>query len=684
MPNANLIHGDDDPNTITGADGADLIYGFDPGGPQSNVTSIAATRVASGLTQPVFATSPADDFSRLFVVEKTGAIKILNLGTGQVQATPFLNVSTEVYTDSESGLLGLAFDPNFAQNGFFYVNMVINVGGQIRTEIRRYQVSANDPNIADPASATSIISIDQPFGNHKGGWLGFGPDGDLYASLGDGGSGGDPFGTGQNVDSLLGKMLRLDVHGDDFPNDPARNYRIPSDNPFVGTAGADEIWALGLRNPWRPGFDRGSHDLYIADVGQDHWEEIDIGANGANYGWNVFEGPDPYAGGSISAGTLTPPIYSYDHTVGHSITGGYVYRGPGEGLQGDYFFADFVAGTISTLHFDGASWVATDRTTQIHPDAGVINNVSSFGEDAAGGLYVVDFDGEVFRLTPTVTSNDQADQLDGLGGDDMMFGGSGGDTMSGGSGHDTLIGGIGDDVINGGPENDTLTGGPDNDAIDGGIGSDIASFTGRLADYAISYDPGANIFVVVDQRAGAPDGTDTVTSVERFGFSDRTVDANALTAETIMFADDSQTTTVFNAAGGFNWTFYTNETDANGMLTSQTVHESTGMIWVNEFDVTNAFSWSQRVTNLDVDANLYSQTTTNDDGSHALLLRDGGNLFEWSEVTVAFDRDWIVTSQGGLRDDATAMTAEEIGVVLDSTNWVTRTFDPLHDLIPQV
>jgi glucose/arabinose dehydrogenase len=245
VPNVNLIIGDDGNNSLSGTDGADLIYGFDPNGPQGNVSSIAATRVASGLSQPLFAGAPPGDFGRLFIVEKTGDIKILNLRTGQVLATPFLDVTGEVFTDSECGLLGLAFDPDFAHNGFFYVNLVTNTNGQIQTEIRRYQVSASDPNIADPASATTIITINQPFGNHKGGWLGFGPDGDLYASLGDGGSGGDPFGNGQNIDSLLGKMLRIDVHGDDFPNDPLRNYKIPADNPFVGTAGAD---ASGLRD----------------------------------------------------------------------------------------------------------------------------------------------------------------------------------------------------------------------------------------------------------------------------------------------------------------------------------------------------------------------------------------------------------------------------------------------------
>ena len=241
MPNVNIIVGNDGSNSLQGTAGADLIYGFDPNGPQSQASSITAERVATNLPQALFAAAPPGDLSRLFVVEKTGQIKIIDLSSDQVQAAPFLDVSSQILTDGERGLLGLAFDPNFATNGFFYVDL-INTSGN--TEIRRYHVSSN-PNIADPASATPIITIDQAiFSNHKGGWIGFGPDGDLYASLGDGGSGGDPLGSGQDINSLLGKILRIDVHADSFPGDPSRNYAVPADNPFVGMPGADEIFAL--------------------------------------------------------------------------------------------------------------------------------------------------------------------------------------------------------------------------------------------------------------------------------------------------------------------------------------------------------------------------------------------------------------------------------------------------------
>jgi glucose/arabinose dehydrogenase len=360
--------GDNGANNLDGTNDADLIYGFDPEGQQGQVSRIDATRVASGLKQPMFAGT--GDLHRLFIVEKGGAIKILNLDTGTVLATPFLDVSSDISAAGEGGLLGLAFDPNFAQNHFFYIN-AINQNGD--TEICRYTVSANDPNKAVPGTEKLIIRIDQPAGlnNHKAGWLGFGPDGYLYAALGDGGGGGDPSNNEQNLNSLLGKILRLDVHGDGFPDSTSRNYAIPSDNPFVSGAGADEIWALGLRNPFRDSFDRPLGTFFIADVGQASFEEVNIGQIGANFGWDTFEGPDNFDPTPLGGGTLTQPIHFYDHSVGHSITGGYVYRGSSEGLQGHYFFADFVNEKVFTLHFNGTSWDATERPAKSGPMSGI-------------------------------------------------------------------------------------------------------------------------------------------------------------------------------------------------------------------------------------------------------------------------------------------------------------------------
>jgi Ca2+-binding RTX toxin-like protein len=469
----NFIAGADGGQTLNGTAGADLIYGYDPYGPSAQAADIAATRIASGLSSPLYVTAAPDDPNRIFVVEKGGRIKIIDIaraesGAVEVVDTPFLDVSAEISTAGESGLLGLAFDPNYAQNGYFYVNL-INTDGN--TEIRRYQVSAN-PDVADPESARLVISIDQPAGvtNHKAGWLDFGPDGYLYAALGDGGGGGDPLGNGQNIDTLLGAMLRLDVHGDDFPGDPTRNYAVPPDNPFVGAPGADEIWAYGLRNPWRNSFDRVTGEFVIADVGQNRWEEINLGEAGANYGWNLFEGPDPYLQGASDEG-LTPPIFSYGRSIGSSITGGYVYRGQGEHLHGQYFYGDFVTAFIATLQFVDGGWSSTTR--EVQTDVGTVNLISSFGEDARGNLYVVDYGGEVFRLTPTGVSNDGDDIINAGDGDDWVFAGAGNDTVYGGAGDDTLNGMDGDDLLFGEEGHDWLDGGDGDDFLDGGLGDDI-------------------------------------------------------------------------------------------------------------------------------------------------------------------------------------------------------------------
>jgi len=359
--------------------------------------------VNQGLSFPVFATAPRDDMDRLFIVEKGGVIKILLLATKQLLPTPFLTV-TGIDTTGEQGLLGLAFHPNFSQNGFFYVNVVTPAGF---TEIRRYQVSMGNPNQANPASSTVIISIDQRlpnngglFTNHKAGWLDFGSDGFLYIALGDGGSGGDPQNVAQNPNILLGKMLRLNV---DAP-DPGRNYSIPTGNPFVGINGADEIWALGLRNPWRASFDRGTGDLYIADVGQGAREEVNVatsasgGGNGVNYGWKIMEGTTCFFA-PCNAPDLTPPVLEYDHSGGAcSITGGYVYRGTAiQGLQGTYFYADYCLGFVRSFRLANNGMVTEPAEwPMLEPN----ENITSFGQDAAGELYIVTQQNGLYRIVP--------------------------------------------------------------------------------------------------------------------------------------------------------------------------------------------------------------------------------------------------------------------------------------------
>jgi glucose/arabinose dehydrogenase len=450
-----LIVGDDGKNTIRGSGQAELIYGFDPNSPQAEVGAIAASRVGTGFARPVFVTGDPTGPDRLFVVEKEGLIKVLDQTTGAVLSEPFLDLSEQVDATGEQGLLGLAFHPDYAQNGRFFVYLSNRDGD---SEIREYMVSAADPSRADPASERLILRIDQPDGvtNHKAGWIDFGPDGYLYVATGDGGAGQS--GNAQDTGKLLGKILRIDPDGDDFPTDPDRNYAIPDDNPFIGRAGADEIWAYGLRNPFRNSFDRGTGELFIADVGQGSWEEINLGQSGANYGWDLFEGPDPNQPGASDEG-LTPPIFAYDHSVGEAIIGGYVYRGPSEGLHGQYVYADFVTGRVWTLRERDGTWTSTERTDQITYDEGGPVKPTSFGENLRGELFVVDITGNIFRLDPQVTSADRADTLRGGGGDDRLFGGSGRDHLSGNAGDDLLSGQTGSDVLNGGAGRDLLMGG---------------------------------------------------------------------------------------------------------------------------------------------------------------------------------------------------------------------------------
>jgi len=544
MSNVNQINGTDGADTLQGGASDDLIYGFNPNGAQANVTSISATRVATGLSQPVFAAAPPGDIQHLYIVERTGQIDILDLVTGAL--TRFLDLSSQVTTVGEGGLLGLAFDPNYAQNGQFYVDLT-NTNDD--TEIRRYQVSAANRNLADPASATPILTVDQPAGrtNHKAGWIGFGPDGDFYVALGDGGGGGDPDRNAQNPLSLLGKILRIDVHGDDFPNDPTRNYAIPAGNPFVNMPGVlPEIFALGLRNPFRDSFDRALGDFYIGDVGEARFEEIDIGQAGANYEWNVREGLAAFKAGPFGPGTLTDPVSVYDHTVGSAIIGGFAYRGESEGLQGAYFFADEVASKIFTMQRQGSALVVTDRTAQITANVGQIANPTSFAEDALGNLYIMDLGGDVYKLTPNVLSADGNDILNGNGGNDTIYGGSGNDVLSGGDGNDVLYGGPGDDQLFGGIGNNLMVGGPGDDTfhseggsdlIDGGPGTNTVEFPGsRSAATVVRTGEGATV------KIGPI--TDTLFNIRFLHFADQTID---LASDLVVI--DTATDVAIDAAG---------------------------------------------------------------------------------------------------------------------------------------
>lgn len=343
-------------------------------------------RVASGLSNPVFLTHAGDGSGRIFILEQPGRIRVLS--SGELLATPFLDISSDVLFDGEQGLLGLAFHPDFEANRRFFVNYTAIRDGSRRTIVAEYRASATDPNRADPAERI-VLSFDQPFSNHNGGWLGFGPDGFLYIAAGDGGNGGDPRGNGQNRNTLLGNILRIDVDG-------ALPYEVPPDNPFLGLGGRPEIWAYGLRNPWRLSFDRLTGRLIGGDVGQVTWEEIDIVERGANYGWNVTEGPDCYppAGPqTCNRAGLTAPIAFYGRNEGRSVTGGYVYRGPQRTrFLGRYIFGDFVSGRLWSLREVGPDeWV---RELIVATPF----SISSFGEDESGELYLIGYSGSVYRL----------------------------------------------------------------------------------------------------------------------------------------------------------------------------------------------------------------------------------------------------------------------------------------------
>jgi glucose/arabinose dehydrogenase len=344
---------------------------------------------ASGFEQPVDLQSPPGD-CRMFVVEQAGRIKIVR--SGSVVGAPFLDIASRVLSGGERGLLGLAFHPRYAENGRFFVHYTDGGGDH---QISEFHGSGD---AADAASERKLLFLDDPFANHNGGGLAFGNDGFLYIGLGDGGSGGDPLNSGQRLDTLLGKMLRIDV-------DSGSPYGIPPGNPFTSTAGArPEIWAYGLRNPWRFAFDRATGDLLIGDVGQNRVEEIDLGlgsgGGGENYGWRVMEGSTCFqpASGCNRAG-LTLPIVEFPHPEGCSVTGGVVYRGRRlPGYQGLYFYSDYCASFIRSIRVqNGAAVDERDWTGSL----GVtLQSVSSFGVDAEGEVYVVDHDGEVYRLEP--------------------------------------------------------------------------------------------------------------------------------------------------------------------------------------------------------------------------------------------------------------------------------------------
>lgn len=377
--------------------------------------TVALTKLTGGLSRPVHITHAGDGSGRLFVVEQSGRIRIIKAGA--LVGTPFLDIADRVQCCGETGLLSVAFPPGYAQKGYFYVYYTepTDDEDQPRSVIARYFVTGNADR-ADNTSEQRILTIDQPYSNHNGGQIAFGSDGYLYIGMGDGGSGNDPQNRAQNPGTLLGKMLRIDVEPLVSPpgvgrreylplargsNTSALSYRIPPDNPFVGRGGyRSEIWALGLRNPWRFSFDRANGDLYIADVGQSAYEEINYqpvsSAGGENYGWRIREGKHCNAAisANCSAAGLTDPVAEYGRSQGQSVTGGLVYRGQQyAALSGIYLYADYLSGRIWGLRRESGVW--TDEPLL---DAGF--NITTFGDDEAGELYLSDYlGGNIYRLT---------------------------------------------------------------------------------------------------------------------------------------------------------------------------------------------------------------------------------------------------------------------------------------------
>jgi hypothetical protein len=344
---------------------------------------------------PVYLTSPRLDATRLFIVEQAGRIRVVRNDT--ILPRAFLDIRGKISSGDERGLLSLAFHPQYAVNGQFYVYFTDPLGD---LRIVRYNVSATDADSADEATADTVLKVAHPGeANHNGGQLQFGPDGMLYVGTGDGGGAGDPDTNSQNKHRLLGKLLRLDVSG-------ASGYTIPTGNPgLTDTNFAPEVWSYGLRNPWRFSFDKSNGDLYIADVGQSSWEEVNVSpttaqaGRGVNFGWNVMEGQHCYPFDPCTTTGLTQPVHEYAHAFGTcSITGGYVYRGTAiPDLPGHYFYADFCTGTVASFRYNGSATSHLDWSQLISPG----DNISSFGQDAVGELYILQLTGPVFRIAPS-------------------------------------------------------------------------------------------------------------------------------------------------------------------------------------------------------------------------------------------------------------------------------------------
>ncbi|HYD86448.1 MAG TPA: PQQ-dependent sugar dehydrogenase [Vitreimonas sp.] len=467
-------------DTLNGGGGNDTLYGHSAGASSAINVSV----FASGFAQPVAAASTAADPGFLYVVEKASGV-IWRVDASSGSRTAFLDIpNAQFLADGERGVLGLALHPDYESNGRFFVCLT-DAQGDI--QVREYTRSA-DPAVAN-TSFSVVIEIPKQtgFSNHNGGWIGFSPeDGHLYIATGDGGGGGDPGNRAQNLNDLLGKILRIDVDADDFPTDDVRNYAIPDDNPFVGVAGADEIWMSGVRNPWRNAFDPRNGDFYIADVGQGEREEVNFFAAGtgagANLGWRIMEGSLPFNPGPPGTPqpgdpALTLPVFEYDHDLGISITGGEVYVGAAASFVGQYVFADFGSNRLWTYSAETGGVLRSPQLT-----GASLSSVVEFVTGADGALYAIGIGGTIWRITPGAGSEDVADVLNGGGGADRLVGHAG------------------------------------NDVLDGGVGADTATYASASTAASWARTPDGAWIVT-----SGVEGVDTLTTVEFLDFTDRDV-----------------------------------------------------------------------------------------------------------------------------------------------------------------
>ena len=441
----------DGADTVFGGAGNDVIYGHSKADLNPSSGFIKFDKIADIGNGGVQTALAGGDNGFIYALNKnSGEISRINTANGNTST--FLNIPDNQFSSSdEGGVLSMAFHPNYENNGRFFVYLT-NSDDDI--EIHEYDRVAGHPPTAEFKKI--VMTIPHPvYDYHNGGSMMFGPDGYLYLGVGDGGDDANA----QDKNSLLGKILRIDVRGDDFPGNDGKNYAIPNDNPFVGTAGADEIWAVGVRNPWRFSFDSKTGDFYIADVGQGNREEINFvkaGTDGGlNFGWNYREGDQPYGSEDPPGGLhFTDPVFNYSHDGnGASVTGGVVLHKPSQGLDGAYIFSDFMTGKFYSLRMVGGKVEdATERTDQIR--GGNAGYMTGYGKDSDGNVIAINLGGEVFRLKFGAASGDGDDKLHGGLGNDKLFGGVGRDKLFGDQGHDTLDGGIGNDVLAGGAASD--------------------------------------------------------------------------------------------------------------------------------------------------------------------------------------------------------------------------------------